>query len=204
MKAVPIRWGQLVLAAGLLAAGAGQARAACGAETTISPNEDYALSFKVCEDRFVGTVTARSAGWVAVGFSQDQYMPQTDVFMAGVLADGTAYARDAFAVFRSPPVTDAQQDVNLLSITEADGVTRYTFSRLLKTGDTDGDYDLTQGTHHILMAFNATSDAMTDRHTFADASELAYAFAPVPEPQTLVMLLAGLGWLAMRATRQPA
>lgn len=203
MNAFSMRWVQGGLLAGLLAAGLMPAHAACGAETTISPNEDYALSFKVCGDRFVGSVTARSAGWVAVGFSQDQYMPQTDVFMAGVLADGTVYTRDAFAFFRSPPVADAKQDVSLLDISEANGVTRYTFSRLLSTGDTAGDYDLTQGAHHILMAFNATSDVMTDRHSFADASEVAYAFAPVPEPQALVMVLAGLGLLAARLGRRP-
>ena len=39
---------------------------------------------------------------------------------------------------------------------------------------------------------------MHERHSYADSSDLAYQFAPVPEAQTPLMLLAGLGlmgWL---------
>lgn len=187
---------KLGLTAGSLAASCGAAFGACGPDTTISPTTDYTLTFRVCGSALVGTVQAIGTGWVAVGFSGDQYMPQTDVFMAGVLPDGTVYSNDAFAFFRSPPVRDAQQDVSLLAITELNGVTTYTFSRPLKTGDGAGDYDLTSGPFYILGAFNRTSDSLTDRHTNADASDFAYQFAPVPEPASWAMLAGGLGLLA--------
>jgi DOMON domain len=191
---------KLVLTAAGLAAASGMAAGACGPDTTIAPSTDYTLTFKVCDDSLVASVTANGTGWVAVGFGRDQYMPETDVFMAGVLPDGSAYGRDAYAQFRSPPVADASQDVQLLGASEANGVTSISFSRLLNTGDAS-DFDLTDGPYYILMAFNASSDNLTVRHSYADSSDFAHAFAPVPEAQTACMLLAGLGVLAGRLCR---
>ncbi|MDC6167078.1 DOMON domain-containing protein [Paucibacter sp. XJ19-41] len=190
----------LGVTAGLLAAGSGMAMGACGPDTTFAPNDDYALTFKICDNSFVGTVTAKATGWVAVGFSRSTYMPGSDVFMAGVLPDGTAYGNDSFADMRSPPVVDASQDVTLLGAAEANGVTSYSFSRPLKTGDA-ADFDLTDGPYYLLWAFNQGSDSLTSRHTSAAASDLPYLFAPVPEASTLLMLLAGLGLLAGRLRR---
>lgn len=191
---------KLGVTAGLLAAGSGVAMGACGPDTVFAPSEDYALTFKICDNSFVGTVTAKASGWVAVGFSRNIYMPGSDVFMAGVRADGTAYGNDAFAYMRSPPVVDASQDVTLLGAAEANGVTSYSFSRPLKTGDA-ADFDLTDGPYYLLWAFNQTSDSLTSRHTSAAASDLPYLFAPVPEPSTLLMLMAGLGLFAGRRLR---
>jgi hypothetical protein len=196
----PIRALKSAFAAGLLAAGSGFATASCGPETTIAPTSDFTLTFKVCGDRFVGDVWARATGWVGVGFSTDQYMPETDVFMGGVLPDGTTYGTDRFAYFRSPPVEDGQQDVTLLGASESDGITTYSFSRPLSTND-PMDFDLAVGSYYILTAFNASSDSLTQRHTYADASDFAYSFAPVPELPSLAMLLAGLGLLASRVRR---
>ena len=85
--------------------------------------------------------------------------------------------------------------MSLQSATELNGFTSYTFTRLLNTGDSR-DFDLTDGLYHILGAFQSTSDNLTVRHSFSDASELTYAFAPVPEPASVLMLLAGIGLLA--------
>jgi hypothetical protein len=188
---------------GALAPLSGWAQAPCGAQTVIGDVNSITLSFQVCGDSFVGTATARGTGWVAVGFSTDQYMPGTDVFMGGVLSNGSTYGSDRFAYFRSPPVVDTQQDARLLAASQANGFTSFTFSRPLSTGD-DMDYDLTVGAFYILLAYHETSDALTDRHTFADPSDIAYVFAPVPEPQTALTLALGLGALGAWARRRRA
>lgn len=64
------------------------------------------------------------------------------------------------------------------------------------------DYDLTQGGYHLMMAFNATSDSLTDRHTYADPSDFTFQFAPVPEPHTFALLLGGLGLLGAVHSRR--
>jgi len=189
---------KLGVTAAALATGLNVAAAACGPETSFAPNQDYSLTFKICDSSLFGTVTARASGWVAVGFSSDQYMPATDIVMAGVLPDGSTYLQDAIALRRTPPARDASQDVQLLSASELDGVTSFSFSRLLNTGDASQDYDLTDGPYYILAAFQASSDNLREQHSYADSSEITYQFAPVPEPQIVAMLLAGLGLLAVR------
>lgn len=191
------------LLAGLFAPAAAMAQLACGPTTVIGNPDDITLSFKVCGDQFIGTATAKGTGWAAVGFSTDQYMPGTDVFMAGVLSDGTPYGSDRFAYFRSPPVLDGQQDASLSSASESNGFTSFTFSRPLSTGDAM-DYDLTVGNYHILLAYNEISDSLTDRHTFADPSDIAYTFAPVPvpEPSGALMAVAGLVLLGARLAKR--
>ncbi|MFY7865674.1 DOMON domain-containing protein [Roseateles sp.] len=192
---------KLGVTAVVLATGVSKAMAACGPETTLAPSKDYSFTFKVCDSSLFGTVTARATGWVAVGFSSDQYMPATDVFMAGVLTDGTSYSQDAFAFRRVAPTPDPRQDVQLLSASELDGVTSFSFSRLLNTGDASRDYDLTSGPYYILTAFNLSSDNLSEQHSYADSSAYTYQFAPVPEPQAVLMLLAGLGLVAGRLRR---
>ncbi|KPF58006.1 hypothetical protein D621_07175 [beta proteobacterium AAP51] len=188
------------LAGPLLVALAGPAMAQgnCGPETLLSPIPQYAIKFRICDSTLFGTVTTLGTGWAAVGFGRDQFMPETDVFMAGV-SGGVAYSQDAFAVLRNPPVRDISQDVTLLSATEINGVTSFSFSRLLNTGDAAGDFDLTNGAYYILMAYEETSDSLTSRHSWADASDQAYFFSPVPEPAAVLMMLAGLGLVAQRA-----
>ncbi len=192
---------KLALAVALLSAGNAMAQVPCGPATTLSPTPEYSLTFQVCGSSLVGSVTAMTTGWAAFGFGRDQLMPETDVFMAGV-SGAAAYSQDAFAFVRSPPVRDLSQDVTLLNANEANGVTSYSFSRLLNTGDTAGDYDLTDGSYFILMAFHADSDSLTSRHTWREASDLSYTFAPVPEPESALMMLAGLGLLAHRLRRR--
>jgi len=188
----------LVAGCSLAAVSHTMAQEHCSHATTLSPIPDYVLSFQICGSTLYGSVTTRGSGWAAFGFGRDQFMPETDVFMAGV-GNGLAYSQDAFALQRAAPRRDASQDVTLLSATEAAGVTRIGFSRPLTTGDAFGDFDLSQGPYYVLMAYQANSDNLAVRHSWSDASDHAFLFAPVPEPESAWLLLIGLGVLMRQA-----
>jgi len=167
---------------------------ACSATQTYAPNSDYSASYTVCGGALLSmTVTANTTGWVGVGFSNDQLMANTDMVTGGVNADGTLYLNDRFASNRSAPTNDATQNATPITQTssESNGVTTLTFTRLLNTGDTTGDFNLADGSYYLLWAYGS-SDTF-GRHAARGASATPISFtAPVPLPAAAWLFGSGL------------
>lgn len=156
------------------------------------------------------TIEAETTGSVGIGFSKTETMAETDFFMGGVTSDGTAYGSDCFfSSFDNPqqePLVDDQQDVSW-SANVAAGVTTLTISRLLNTGDTATDYDLSSGSYALLWAFRrsipaATADDTSSYHS-GGRGVLAtnVTFAPVPLPAAVWLfgsVLAGFVGMSRR------
>ncbi|KAI8773675.1 uncharacterized protein LOC106064189 isoform X1 [Biomphalaria glabrata] len=90
--------------------------------------------------------TVEENQWVAVGFSNDEEMPNTDVIAAYFLPDSQSgglvpHVTDRYAYDRSEPKLDAVNNVQLINATRRNGVSTFLFSRPARTGDA-ADIDL--------------------------------------------------------------
>ena len=75
-------------------------------------------------------VEVETLGWVGLEFSPNGDMVDSDIMMAWVI-DGEVSITDRFAVSRSLPEEDSQQDIQLINGYEEDGKTVIQFCRLV-------------------------------------------------------------------------
>jgi len=166
------------------------------------------------------TLQALTTGWVSIGFSTTATMDSTDYVMGGYNAQtSSAYGADYFYSLTGPgcpqcaptpdtllatasaPATDSQNNLFAISASETNGITTFSFSRLLNTGDTTGDYDLSQGAYSLEWAFRNTAingDDLSKYHS-GGRGVLASDITFVPLPSAVwLMGSAMLGIAGMR------
>ncbi len=136
-----------------------------------SPDENYTAEWCATEDVLHFRLTADVRGWVAVGFSDDQFMANSDI----VMATGEGAIQDSWAVARAAPPPDASQDATLHSSSQVDRTTVVEFSRPRVTGD-DRDLSLDQE-RFIVWATNASSDRFNSRHSGRGFTDTRIDFA---------------------------
>lgn len=137
-------------------------------------------------------------GWIGIGFSDDQMMPDTDVVMGFDLGGGVSRVDDRWAFARAVPRLDAISNITVLSSSREGGTTTIEFMRPISTGDTVDDMDLARplfllwargplfGTDsNASFGFHAPSAAGPSRGFSAERFDFASA---VPEPTVLVFL----------------
>ncbi len=93
-------------------------------------------------------IRAETLGYVAIGFSPNGDMPNSDIFLAWVDEAGVAHFHDRYAHeedLRSTPRIDDSQDFDLLMARENATHTVVRFSRPWHTCDETGDADLSRG-----------------------------------------------------------
>ena len=125
---------------------------------SFSPNASYSAEWCTDSETIRFRVTSSALGWVALGFSDDQLMPNSDIIML----TGEGPMQDAWALARAAPPADASQDVTLHTSTQ-DGQTVVEFSRPINTGD-ERDLSL-DAERFLLWAVNQSDDGFTRRHT---------------------------------------
>ncbi|MDD2759222.1 MAG: DOMON domain-containing protein [Methylomonas sp.] len=190
--------------ASLMQSGAAFAGAVCTATETFASTAAFSGSFSVCDNSVLNmTVTAKTTGWLGIGFSADPLMANTDMITGGINADQTTYLTDRFSTGYSAPSADAQQNVTLTSASESDGWTSLSFSRSLNTGDSVGDYNLLNGSYYLLWAYGS-SDIFGFHGGRFGSSAKAYSFSsPVPVPNAAWVFLSGvLGWVGLGINRK--
>ena len=123
------------------------------------PNADYSVEWCTDADSVNFRVTAATTGWVGLGFSDNQLMPNSDI----IQASDSAPIKDGWAVARAAPPTDASQDVTQHTATESGGQTIVEFNRPIDTGDMD---DLSLDTPRFLLwAYHTSNDNYGSRHS---------------------------------------
>lgn len=212
----------LAVSAWLALAAAPASAASCGAgfsyANNFSPILGLSIDWGACgadNNSLQMKVTANTTGWVAVGFAPadavegEMMLSGIDTFQTGVGAGGVAYGRDGFANQYSAPATDAQQNYTIVAGTEVGGQTTIEFFRLLNTGDTVGDHDLSVGLYYLTWSFRGGNVAQPDNMNLqhgpsgnsAQAIQFQVPVAPVPVPAAAWLFVSALGGLGLSNKR---
>jgi hypothetical protein len=159
------------LAAAFLAAAAAFAQAA-SALVTAEAN-GITLSIVIKGDLAEITVSAKTTGWVAVGFDPVAMMQGADIKI-GYVKDGKAYGRDDTGAspisHKSDESMGGTSDFVSVTGTEKDGVTTMVFTvpRLSKD---KLDKPLTAGKHSVILAYGSADD-FTTKHVAKGKAEI--------------------------------
>jgi hypothetical protein len=129
------------------------AGAGCTPGTFTNPVGDFTASWVVCPPNITVTVTATTTGWAAIGFNSMPQMPGADIAL-GWVKGGSGSLGDLAATVYAQPSFDVQQNLMLLSATEVNGVTTFTFIRPLNTLDSAQDVVLGPTPLYLLWAMN--------------------------------------------------
>jgi len=111
-----------------------------------------------------------TTGWIAIGFSNDGYMANSDMIMGYIDQKGIPIVEDRWAVGRSLPELDTNlggtNDLTNISGYLISGRTNIKFTRKLKTGD-KYDYEIIQGkSYKILLAFRSIGNPSTENGAY--------------------------------------
>ena len=136
-----------------------------------SPPENFMAEWCATDDVLHFRLTAEARGWVAVGFSNDQLMANSDI----VMTTGEGAIQDSWAVARAAPPPDASQDATLHSSSQVERTTVVEFSRPRVTEDSR-DLALDQP-RFMVWAMNDSSDRFTSRHSERGVTETRIDFA---------------------------
>ena len=116
-------------------------------------------------------MVAPGTGWVSVGLDPENAMQGADYILAAML-DGELVIEDHFGTGRFRHTQDAQQDILEAAGSEDEGQTVVEFRIALDSGD-DEDKPLMPGeTYPLLLAYHASSDNLSARHTHRAAAVL--------------------------------
>ncbi|XP_013389566.1 uncharacterized protein LOC106158210 [Lingula anatina] len=89
--------------------------------------------------------------WIGIGFSPDRNMPDTDVIVGWVEADGRVVVQDRKAVGYSPPLVDSRSDIKNIEGSQLFGVTTIKFTRARNTGDNQNDFQFSDTDCYYFM-----------------------------------------------------
>ena len=101
-------------------------------------------------------IEAESTGWVALGISPNGGMINSDIMIGWIDDDGTVHLEDRHTDSDGKdngPVLDTNDDLELISGEQVNGITRIRFRRRKCTGDSDHDLPILKGTTRIIYAW---------------------------------------------------
>lgn len=125
-----------------------------------------AFSWKIDGDTMHAKMSAKTKGWVAVGFNPSEKMKGAN-FIIGFVKNGKAEITDHYgksAVAHAADTTnDGSEDVTLVGGSEEKGVTTIEFSMPINSSDANDSVLTTDGDTVVLLAY-ATRDSFKARH----------------------------------------
>ena len=125
------------------------------------------FAWKVDGDTLHGKVSAKTKGWVAVGFNPSKKMKDAN-YIIGYVKDGEAMVADHFGDKSTGHSPDEKlggtSDVTLVGGTEDGGVTTIEFTIPVNSGDKYDSALTVDGDTVVLLAFGPDRDSLKPRH----------------------------------------
>lgn len=131
--------------------------------------KDITFSWTIQGDEILAQVSAKTEGWVAVGFDPVDAMEGANIII-GAVKDGKVKIEDHFGDRKRGHSSDetlgGKNDVKNPAGTEENGVTTITFAYPLNTGDKYDKPVPADGKGKVMLAYGAGKDSFTNRHPF--------------------------------------
>jgi len=127
------------------------------------------FAWKIDGDTLAVKMSAKTKGWVGIGFNPSEKMKGAD-FVLGYVKKGKAKIIDEFGDGKTKHSSDKKLggtvDATLVSGTEKDGVTTIEFTMPLKSADKyDTVFDV-DGDTVVLLAYGPDRDSFKTKHKF--------------------------------------
>ncbi len=127
------------------------------------------FAWSVDGDTLNGKMSARTGGWVAVGFNPSSKMKDANIII-GYVKDGEGVIADHFGDSATSHKDDTElggtTDVTLVAAGEENGMTTIEFTMPMNSGDAYDNVVSADGDTVLLMAFGPDRDSFRPRHTF--------------------------------------
>jgi hypothetical protein len=131
--------------------------------------KDMTFAWKVDGDTLHGKMSAKTKGWVGVGFNPSKKMKDAN-FILGYVKDGKAKVVDHFGTKATGHDADSKKggsdDVTLVAGTEDNGLTTIEFTLPMNSSDKMDGTLTADGDTILLLAYGPDRDSMKPRHKF--------------------------------------
>lgn len=137
--------------------------------------KDMQFSWTIEEDKIHIMLSAKTTGWVGIGFDPEKAMSGANIII-GAVKNGKFKIEDHFGNKKRGHTSDVKlggtNDVSDPSGSEEDGVTTISFSIPLDTGDKYDKPINATGKNIIMLAYGAGKDSFKNRHPYRTIYEV--------------------------------
>lgn len=130
---------------------------------------DMTFAWKVDGDTLHAKMSAKTEGWVGVGFNPSKKMQDAN-FIIGYVKDGKTELADHFGTKATAHDADSKDggsdDVALVAGTEEGGMTTIEFTLPMNSGDKLDGALVADGDTILLLAYGPDRDSLKPRHKF--------------------------------------
>jgi len=131
--------------------------------------KDMTFAWKIDGDTLHAKVSAKTKGWVGVGFNPSKKMKDAN-FILGYVKDGEAKVVDHFGSKATGHQADSKKggsdDVTLVAGSEDKGYTVIEFTMPINSGDKMDSALTADGDTILLLAYGPDRDSLKPRHKF--------------------------------------
>jgi len=131
--------------------------------------EDISFSWKIDGDNLAGKISAKTEGWVGVGFNPSEKMKDADFIVGYVKKDKVTVVDDFGSTSTGHKNDDdngGTSDVTVVGGTEENGVTTIEFMIPLQSGDAKDSKLEKDGETVLLLAYGAGRDSFLSKHKY--------------------------------------